>query len=434
MDPMILGVIGLVLLLVFIFLGINLALTFFVIGFFGIVIIIGWDASWVFIESIPFLTLQSFNFTVIPLFVLMGMVIFECGIGEEIFQAVRNWTGHFSGGIAAATSGACAFLGTMTGSGAASAALMAKVAYPEMVKYDYDKPLSLATCAASSTAAMMIPPSTHIVVLAILASESIGACLMAGIIPGFLSMGIYMLMLLIRIRFKPNLGPALPAKPWRERFISLRYLIPAVIMMITIMGGIYFGVITATEAGGVGAFAAILIAIALKKFTRARIKNIILQTVKFSVLIMLMVMTITGYYIRFLNMTGITGALAEMALSFPSPWVTLAALGIITFLFGMFIGSSLGYIIIPLFAPVLGDMGFSLVWIIILQTKLAETGSITPPVCLAVFIAQGVIGDDEVSITDAYRAVWWFVLCDMLTLALLVTVPAITLFLPNTMR
>jgi len=435
LDPIILGIIGLVLLLAFIFLGINLPLSFFLIGYFGIVALVGWETAWVFIESIPFFALESFNWTVIPLFVLMGMIVFECRIGEEIFNAVRQWLGHLPGGIAAATSGACAFLGTMTGSAGASAALMSKLAYPEMTKYNYDKPLSLATCAASSTAAMMIPPSTTIVVYAILAAESIGACLLGGLIPGFLSMGIYMVMILIRIRLKPSLGPPLSSAPWRKRLVALRYLMPAVIMMVTISGGIYFGVFTATEAGGMGALMSIIIVVSMKRLTWVRIKTIIFESAKFIVLIMLMIMTITGFYSRFLNMTGITSAIAEMALSFPSPWITLALIFAVTFFFGMFVGTTLAWVTIPLFAPVVSAMDFSLVWFVILMIKLAETGGITPPVCLSLFIAHGIVGgSEEVDMGKAYRAVWWFILCDVFTLALMVFIPQIVLFLPNSMR
>jgi len=433
MDPLIIGIIGLVLLLVFIFLGLNLALSFFLIGFFGLLLLKG-EPAWIFSYIMPYTTLDSFSFSVIALFVLMGMVVFECRIGEEIYSSIRQWLGHLSGGIAAATSGACAFIGTMTGSGLATSALMAKVAYPEMVKYKYDKPLSLATCAASSTVAMMIPPSVALVIYAILAGESIGACLLGGLIPGFLSMGIYMLMILIRVKINPKLGPPLPPAPWRERLVGLRYLMPAVIMMITISGGIYFGIFTATEAGGMGSLVAIIMAIALRRLTWDRIKRIILETVKMNVMMALIVMTVLGYYTRFLTTSGVTGAIAEMALSFPSPWITLILIFAVAFLFGMFIGTTLAFITIPLFAPVVADMGFSLVWFVILMIKMTETGGITPPVCLSLFVAQGVAGKDEVSMDKAYRAVWWFVLCDILTLALLVAIPQIVTFLPDTMK
>jgi len=432
MDNLTLGIIGLVLLLVLIFMGMNLALSFFVVGFFGL-LYMGGPTTFVFVKVVPYTILDSFEWSVIPLFTLMGIVIFHCRIGEDMFQAVRQWLGHLPGGIAAATSGACAIIGTMTGSGAATAALMAKVAYPEMVRYDYDKPLSLATCAASSTAAMMIPPSVAIVIYAILADASIGETLIAGIIPGFLSMGIYMLMILIRVKLNPKLGPKLPAAPWKVRFISLRFLMPAVVTLITIAGGIYFGVFTATEAGGMGAVIAVIIAIAMKRLTWDRIKNIIYDTSQFTVMVALILMTVNGFYTRFLNMSGITGAVSDLAIAFPSPWITLALMFAVTFLFGMFIGTTLAYVTVPLFAPIVGDMGYSLVWFVILMIKMQEMGAITPPIAVCLFIAQGVV-KKEVSINELFRAVWWFVLCDVFTLSLFIAFPQTVLILPNTMR
>jgi tripartite ATP-independent transporter DctM subunit len=432
MDPLIVGIIGLVLLLVFLYLGINLALSFFIIGFFGLLLVQG-PSVLIFVQLVPYTAINSFDFSVIPLFVFMGMLLFHCKIGEDIFRAVRAWLGHLPGGLAAATSGACALIGTMTGSGGATAALMSRVAYPEMTKYKYDKTLSLATCAASSTVAMMIPPSVAIVIYAILAEASIGETLLAGIIPGFLSMGVYMIMLLVRVRIKPELGPKLPPASWNERLGSLRFLLPAVVMMGTIGGGIYFGVFTATEAGGMGSLISLVIALAMRRLTWERFKDAVYETVKFTVMIALVLMAILGFYIRFLNMTGITMSIAGLATTVTSPELTLAVMFAVTFLFGMFIGSNLAFVTIPLFAPIVGDLGFSLVWFVILMIKMQETASITPPVAVVLFISQGVV-NKEVSIGDLYKAVWWFVLCDLSTLLLMLFVPQVVLFIPSTMR
>jgi len=432
MDDIILGVLGLVLLLVFIFMGMNLALCFFIIGFFGVWLIKGSTVAFTLVQSIPFIALESYNWSVIPLFIFMGIIVFEARIGGDIFYAVRLWMGHFAGGIAAATSGACALIGTMTGSGAATAALMSKVAYPEMVKYNYDKTFSLQTCAASSTAAMMVPPSIAIVVYAILAEVSIGKALLGGFIPGFMSMGIYMIMIFLRVRANPKLGPKLPAAPWKDRFVSLRFLVPAVVMMMSITGGIYFGVFTATEAGGMGSLIAIIVALSMRRLSWAKLRSTFSQTIQFTVMVMMIIFTITGYYTQFLNISGITGVVADLAISFPSPWITLGLIFLVTFIFGMFIGTTLAYITIPLFAPVVASMGFDLVWFVIVMIKMAETGSITPPVCLSLFIAQGIV--KEVDMGQVFKTIWWFVGCDLLTLALMVGIPQIVLFLPNSMR
>ena len=432
MEPIVLGAVGLILMLVLQFAGVPVPVMFFLLGFFGTLLLKGWVPALNLLERAPYTQLADFNFSVIPLFLMLSMVLFECGVGEEIYRGMQRWLGHFRGGMGAATSGACAFLGTMTGSGPAATVLMAKVAYPEMRKINYDPALSLCVCASSATIAMMIPPSTGLVIYAVITEQSVAQCLLAGFIPGFLSMAIYAAMILIRARFNPSLGPPAPVASWRDRFAGLRYLMPAVIMMLTIIGGLYFGVFTATEAGGVATMVAFITVIAMKRLTWARFKSTIYETLRLSVMLALILLTIRGFYLLFLNVSWITVTIAELALGIPSPWLALFAMFAITFLLGMFVGSPLALIILPLFTPVAEQLGFSPVWFIITIVKMTETGFITPPVAPGIFIAQGIIR--EVSLEKAYRAVWWFVLCDMITLALFIAFPQIVMFLPDTMR
>ena len=431
MDPLVWGIIGITLMICCLFLGVPMPATFGTLGVVGMMVVRGWDSTLGMLSVVSWKNVANWEWTVIPLFQMMGIVIFVVGIGEEIFYALRQWMGHFAGGIAASTSAACAIIGTMAGSGFATTALTSKVAYPEMRKYNYQPALSLAVCAASSTVAQMIPPSILLVVYAVLAEASIGRTLMAGVIPGFLSMAIYMIMIFIRVRLNPNLGPPLPAASWRERFVSLRYLVPAGIMMLTIIGGIYFGIFTATEAAGMGALMIYIIAAGLKRLSWEKIKRVIFETLQLSVMILAMLLAARGFYTRFLNLTQVTRAFAELALGFPSPWITVFMMFAIMFLLGMFIGGPLAYVTIPLFAPIINQLGFPMVWFLITIMKMTETGFITPPVCMGVFIAQHIIR--EVPMADAYKAVWWFVLCDMVTLGLFIAFPKIVTWLPDTM-
>ena len=425
------GIVGLILMLILIFAGLPLPVMFFVIGFFGAVLLRGWEAALSMATRAPWVKIVDFNFSVIPLFVMLSIVLFEYGVGENMFRAMQRWLGHFSGGMAAATSAACAFLGTITGAAPAATALMAKVAYPEMRKFNYEPALSLAVCCASSTVAMMIPPSTALVIYAIITEQSIAQCLLAGFIPGFLSMGIYMVMILIRARFNPALGPAAPAAVWRERFIDLRYIMPGIIMMLTIIGGLYFGIFTATEAAGAAALIAFIIVLAMRRLTSARLKASIYETVRLSILILLILVTIRGFFLTFLHITWLTITIAELALKMPSPWLVLAMMFLICFLLGMFTGGPMALVILPLFTPVVEQMGFSAVWFIITVVKMMEVGWITPPVAPGIFIATGVIR--EVPMGKAFVAVWWFVLCDIFTLGLFIAFPEIITFLPDTM-
>jgi len=430
MDRLIVGALGLVLLLVFVFLGLPLPIIFIIIGLGGIALIGDWSQVAQVMQSTAFSRLGegTYEWTVIPLFTMMGIILFECGIADNIYRAVRQWVGHLPGGMAAATSGACAAIGTMSGSGIATAALMSKVAYPEMKKYNYQPAFAMVTCACSATTAMMMPPSIVIVIFAIVAEASIGRCLLAGVIPSILSMAIYMVMIFIRCRINPSLGPAQPSASWSARIHSLTALIPVVIMMAIIIGGIYFGIFTATEAAGMGVLVSFLIVIAMKRLTWARLKKIILETTRLSILMMLILMTIEGFYCRFLNLSGVTMTIGNLALGFSSPWVTIVAMYVIMFLFGMFVGDPLGFVILPIFAPVIKDMGFDIIWFVLTMIKMIELGAVTPPVCMAIFVSQGIV--KEVSIDSAYKAVVPFIVCDVLTLGLMVFIPQITLFLP----
>jgi len=412
--------------------GLPAPVTFFVVGFFGIVLVKDWAPALAVIQETSWASVADFSWSLIPLFIILGVVLFECGIGHEIFRAVQRWLGHVPGGMAAATSAACAFLGTITGASAAATILMAKTAYPEMRKVNYEPGLSLAVCAASGTVAMLIPPSVMLVIYAIITEQSISETLLAGFIPGFLSMAIYMAMILIRARFQPNLGPPSPVATWHDRLIDLRYLLPPVIMMLTIIGGLYFGIFTATEAGGIAALISFIIVLALRRLTWARLKATLYDTIRFSILVTLIIVTIMGFYVRFLHVTWITVTIAEWALGLPSPWIILAAMYLFCFVFGMLVGGSPALLVLPLFTPVVEQLGFSPIWFIITIVKTMETGFITPPVAMSVFIAQGIIR--EVSLEKAYKAIWWFVLCDMLTLGLFIAFPQIVTFLPGTMR
>jgi len=431
-DPIILGILGIILMVVLVVVGLPLPITFFLMGFMGVVLLKGWSQALGLLERVPYTELSDFSFSVIPLFIVLGIVLFQCGVGEEIFRALQRWLGQFPGGLAAAVCGACALLGTITGSAAASTILMAKVAYPEMKKVNYDPVFSLAVCAASGTVAMLIPPSTALVIYAIITEQSVAQLLLAGFIPGFLSMAIYAAMILIRVRFDPALGPPSSATPWRDRFVDLRYLLPAVIMMATIIGGLYFGVFTATEAGGIAALVSFIIVLALRRLTWARFKATIYETLQLTILVALMLMMIRGFYNLFLNITWLPAAIADMALEMPSPWLVLTAMYLICFIFGMLTGGPMGYVIVPLFTPVVESLGFNPVWFIITIVKMMETGAITPPVAFSAFIVQGIVR--EVPLGKLFKAVWWFVLCDMFTLGLFIAFPKIVMFLPDTMR
>ncbi len=431
MEPALLGYLFLVVMLILMFSGVPTAIAFFTCGFFGMVIMGGFGQAIGLTQVVPFFAVSSFDWIVIPLFMMMGVILFETRIGEEIFKALGHWLGQLAGGMAAATSGACAFIGTMTGSGFATSALMSKIAYPEMRKFGYQPALSLVVCCASSTAAMMIPPSILMVLYGVVGEVNIGDVLLVGFIPGFMSMGIYIVMILIRCHFNPSLGPPAPPVPWRERFKALRYLIPAMVMMVTIVGGLFIGVFTASEAAGVGTFIAFTLALVMRRVSWKGLKGITTETARIAVLVMVIIVCVR-YFTRFLNLTGVTLDITRIALGLPTRWITLAMMMGVYFIFGMFIGSTLMYITVPIFVPVIIALGFDPVWFGILTIKMSEMGTVSPPVCNSLFIAVSII--QEVPIEKAYVAVIWFLVCDAIALGLLIAFPQISLVVPQAAR
>lgn len=433
MDPLIIGIIGVFVCLFLIAVGVPIAVSTALVGMTGLVVIKGMAAAFTAASSFPFFQAASFTMSVIPLFILTGLVIFACGIGEEIFIALRRWLGHFPGGLAASTTAACALMGTCTGSSIATTALMAKVAYPQMRQYKYAPSMAFGVVASSGTLASIIPPSIVIVIYAVMANQSIGELLIAGLIPGFISAAIYMTMIIGRAKLNPSLGMPLPPVPWGVRISSLRYLIPVVIIFIIIVGGIYRGIFTATEAGGMAALAVFIIVLITGRLTLSRLKSSLLETVRLTVMIIVLIVGVS-FFTKFLTYAGVTLAFAETALKFPSPLITLVLIFIVCIIMGMFIDAS-GMMMIstPIFVPVIIELGYDPVWFGILIIKMVEVAMITPPIGGNVFIAQGIVGDKELSLESAFKAIVPFLICDIITLILLITFPRIITFLPATM-
>lgn len=430
MDPLIIGLLGFLIALGLIIIGVPMALAFLTVGAGGLIWLAGWDAARGAFMSVPFLAVADFEWSVIPLFVMMGMVVFEAGIGREIFTALRNWVGNLPGGLGVATTGTCAAMGTFTGSAMATTILMAKVAYPEMRRFGYQKELSFGVVASSGTLAMIIPPSAQLVIFAILTDISIGKMLIAGVIPGFISAIIYALMIITRVKLNPNLGRPLALPPWRERITSLIYLLPAVITFIVIIVGIYKGIFTPSEAGGVGCLTVFIIAFLMKRLTWSKMRRIILESARLTVMILVIIMSVK-FLLHFLIQAGLIIGFAALAEEVGSPILVVTMIMAITFIMGMFLGGPKMYLTAPIFLPTIVAVGYDPFWFGILMIKMIEVGFISPPVCQAVYITQSLI--PEISGGQAIKAILPFLACDIITLALFIAFPQIITFLPTSM-
>jgi len=403
------------------------------VGLIGIAVIRGWGAMMGVADFLPYAVTASFPFSVIPLFILMGYFAFHAGLTRDIFTTARTWVGHFPGGLAVATCFGSAGFAACSGSSTAAAAVMGKVTIPEMRRYGYDPKLAAGAVAASGTIASMIPPSVVIVIYGVITEQSVGTLLIAGFIPGILEAILYGGMVFTRCRVNPTLGAALPATSWKEKLISLRRVWGMLVLMAIILGGIYAGVFTPTEAGGIGAAGALIMALSLRRLNWSDFKVSILETGKTTAMIFAIMVGVL-IMLRLFALSGLTGALTTLMLGLP--WPRLGILVVILLLY-VFLGTFLNVtgmlmVTLPLIFPVVVGLGYDPIWFGIIAVRMCEIAFITPPVGINVYAVRAVAPD--IAVEDIFRGTFWFLAMDFLGLVLLIAFPAIALWLPSTMR
>ncbi len=432
MEPITIGLIGVGALLILLVLGMPIAFATLLVGFVGIFVLKDWNVA---IETVGFLAhplATKYTLSVIPMFILMGYFAFYAGLTREVFAAGRAWVGHLPGGLAIATVFGCAVFAAASGSSTASAAVMGKVAIPEMRRYNYDRKLAAGVVAASGTLASLIPPSAILVVYAVIVEQSVGHLLIAGILPGIVSAIIYALMLIIRIRLNPNLGPPYPAVSWKERFISLKGVWGILVIFLMVIGGLYLGIFTPTEAGAAGAFGAFLIALGSRRLNWSNFKDSLLETGRSTVMIFLIIIGVLTF-MRFLALSGVSRAFIEFVKGLPVPhWTVLMGFLLFYVILGMFMDAiGMMLLTLPLIFPVIVAFGYNPIWFGIIVVKMCEICLITPPIGLNVYMVRGVAPD--IPLEDIFRGIVPFFFMDVLTVGILIAFPQIATFLPNTM-
>ncbi|MFC1972397.1 TRAP transporter large permease [Chloroflexota bacterium] len=433
MDHVVIGIIGVAVFLILVSAGMWLGFAAAIIGIIGVWILGDWQAMGGLAGVLPYRTTSSFTLSVLPMFIIMGYFAFYGGLTRDLFYTARQWFGHFPGGLAIASAFGAAGFGACCGSSTASAAIIGKVAIPEMRKYNYDLGLASGAVAASGTMASMIPPSVVMVIYGLITEESIGKLLIAGFIPGMLEAVLYSGMIWIRCWRNPKLGGALPAASWKERILSLRMVWGMLLLMGSVLGGLYFGVFTPTEAGGMGAIGAFLIALGLRKLTWQNLKESLLETGKTTAMIFVMLVGIM-LFLRFLALSGLTKVFIISILGLPWPPMAIMALVIVIYLIlGMFV-SAMGMLMLtlPLVFPVIIQLGYDPIWFGVIAVRLCETAFITPPVAMNVYAVKGTSPD--IPTGTIIRGTIPFLYMDLINIALLMVFPALATWLPSTMK
>ena len=417
-------------LLLLLFSGMRIAFATALCGFAGLWLMRGYVPAAGLAGMIPQGQLSSYTLLVLPLFIMMGYFAYYAGITRDLYFTARQWLGHLPGGLALATIFGCAGFAAACGASTASAAVMGKVALPELQKYGYDDKVSTGCIAAGGTMATMIPPSVLMVIYGFIAEESIGALLLAGFLPGLLEAISYSLMLIIRFKLNPQLGPPMPKAPLRDRVASLKGTRGMIVLIIIVMGGIYTGVCTPTEAAGLGAMGSLLLA--LPRLTLKDFKDSMLETARTTSLIFAIVVGVL-IYVHFLGFTDMPGVVAEAIVQLPlNRYVILILILLLYLVLGMFLdGIGMLLLTVPLLLPSIEALQFHPIVFGVLVVRMIEIGLITPPVGLNVYVLRGVTS--RVSMGDIFRGCGWFVFVDVINVAILLAFPQIILIVPQTM-
>lgn len=369
----------------------------------------------------------------VPLFILMGNFITEAGLSSQLYRASNAFLGHFKGGLALATVVSCGAFSAVCGSSMATAATMSRVAMPSMRKYKYSDGLASGSIAAGGTLGILIPPSVILVVYGMITETDIGLLFIAGLLPGLIGIIFYMAAVSVTVYLKPEAGPAGERSGWAERLVAFRDVWTICLLFFVVMGGIYSGVFTPTEAAGIGASGAFLIALFRRSLTFNRLVETLVSTVRTTAMLFFLVIGAV-LFSNFINLAGLPDSLRDAVLGMElSPvWVIIAIIGIYVLLGCVLESMSMILLTVPVFYPLVQAMGFDLIWFGILVVVVTEISLITPPVGLNVFVLKSVLPD--VRLSTIFKGVTPFWIADIVRLLLIATVPAISLILPGMVR
>ncbi len=432
MSPDTVALIGFIVLFLLMVLRVPVGMAMGLVGVVGYSFVVGVGPAMKLIGQTSMRTVTDYTFGVIPMFMLMGAFVTVSGVSNELFKAANSFLGHLKGGLGVATVVACGGFAAICGSSVATAATFANVAYPEMRRYGYPQAFSTGVIAAGGTLGAMLPPSTVLAVYAIITQQDIGKLFMAGVIPGLLAVTMYVITIAVLVKLKPDLLPAGPQTSWKERFQGLKDVWAPLALFAFVIGGLYGGLFTPTEAGGMGAGGAFLLGLARGKLSRSQIREALLQATRTSaaVFTVLIGALLFGYFLTVTQTPQhLTSLLAGLGLG---KYGVLALIMAMYLLLGCLMDAMAMIILtVPIIFPVVTGLGFDPIWFGIIIVMTVELGLIHPPVGMNVFVIKSVVKD--VSFSTIFKGVIPFVITDLIRLLILIAFPIIALYLPQTM-
>jgi tripartite ATP-independent transporter DctM subunit len=424
--------IGFVALFVLMMLRVPVGMAMGLVGVTGYSVIVGPGPALKLVGQTSLRTVTDYTFGVIPMFMLMGAFVSASGLSREMFKAADAFLGHLRGGLGIATVVACGGFAAICGSSVATAATFSTVAYPEMRRFGYPQSFSTGVIAAGGTLGAMLPPSTVLAVYAILTQQDIGKLFMAGVLPGLLAMLMYVLTIALIVRVRPSFLPAGRARPWRERVLAMRLVWAPLVLFVFVIGGLYGGFFTPTEAGGGGASGAFLLGVLRKKLDRANTREALLQATRTAaaVFTVLIGALLFGYFLTITQTPQkLTGFLTGLGVG---RYGVLALVMVMYLVLGCLMDAMAMIILtVPIIFPVVTALGFDPIWFGVIIVMTVELGLIHPPVGMNVFVIKSVVKD--VSFTTIFKGVLPFVATDIVRLVILIAFPVIALWLPSRM-
>ena len=430
---MIVGSIAMAAAILLAFFRVPLAIALIAVSVLGIGFAINWNIA---LQLVP-LTISgavlSYDLAIVPMFILMGNVIAKTGIAHDLFRAAYAFVGNIRGGLALSTMASCAGFSAVCGSSYATAATMAKVAYPSMKKYNYSDELAAGTIAAGGTLGILIPPSIILMIYGILTQTNIGHLFIAAILPGLLGLLMYLATVYLTAVLRPDEAPRGDRVSAREKWQSLSGVWPFCLLFLVVIGGLYLGVFTATEAGGIGAGTALIIALAQRRISLRSFREIFVETANTSVMLYVVLFG-AMLFAKLISFSGLADGLLDLVQGsgLSRMGILLAILAVFLLLGCVMDSMAIILIFVPLFTPTLLAQGYDLIWFGIIVVVLTEIGLITPPIGMNVFVLKANL--PNVAVGVIFRGLVPFIAADVLRLALLVAVPGISLVMVQMMK
>lgn len=433
MDRIQLGLLGIGLVMTLIFMRVPIGVAMGLVGFGGIASLISLSAAIGIAKAIPYRLIGDWNLSAVPMFLLMGYIASATGLTNGLFAAARIFLARVPGALASATVVASALFASASGSSVATSAAFSRISIPEMLKARYDPALATGCVASAGTLGSLIPPSILMIVFGIMADTSISRIFMAGVLPGLLSAAMFIGLITIRVWFNPALAPRDETVfTSAEKRAALLDVWPLPVLIAGVLGGIFLGIFTATEAGAIGAVLACLIAWTRGTLTKATFRQAVIETAEGTAAIFIIVVG-AAIFARFMAYSQLPNVMAETLIAYTggNTLAVIIAIAIVFLILGCLLESiSIMLLTLPLLLPLLKSLDVDMIWFGIIVIKLLEIGLVTPPVGMNVYVIKSSLGD-RVALGTIFRGAAWFVIADLVTLAILIAFPIITLWLPN---